>query len=221
MVRKNVAFAGLTAAGKTTHAKLLAKSLGYEYVSATEILLRILGIEKEAERIWFAESGPIWAAREGDAADEELERQLTSMASRSDGIVFDTWALAWIGEAPLLRIWIESDLESRARKCYVSQGEDKTLSVLECRDLVVSKDELTRASFLRRHHYDIAVDRSRYDVELNNSDLIPQATDQCAASGVARFAPVVHALATAHISGVKVDATVRVSHRSEDGLYAV
>jgi cytidylate kinase len=38
----NIAFAGLTAAGKTTHARRLAADLGYDYVSATDILFEIL-----------------------------------------------------------------------------------------------------------------------------------------------------------------------------------
>jgi hypothetical protein len=35
--RPNIAFAGLTAAGKTTHAKILAEQLGYEWISATTL----------------------------------------------------------------------------------------------------------------------------------------------------------------------------------------
>jgi cytidylate kinase len=38
----NIAFAGLTAAGKTTHARRLAADLGYSYVLATDILFEIL-----------------------------------------------------------------------------------------------------------------------------------------------------------------------------------
>lgn len=40
----SIAFAGLTAAGKTTHAQRLAADLGYDYVSATNILFKILRV---------------------------------------------------------------------------------------------------------------------------------------------------------------------------------
>src|ERR1700722_7225690 len=40
----SIAFAGLTAAGKTTHAQRLAADLGYDYVSATDILFEILRV---------------------------------------------------------------------------------------------------------------------------------------------------------------------------------
>jgi hypothetical protein len=50
--RPNIAFAGLTAAGRTTHARLLAEQLGYEVVSATTIILDILGVRANPEQIW-------------------------------------------------------------------------------------------------------------------------------------------------------------------------
>lgn len=43
----NIAFAGLTAAGKTTHAQRLAADLGYDYVSATNILFEILRVPRD------------------------------------------------------------------------------------------------------------------------------------------------------------------------------
>lgn len=216
MARTNIAFAGLTAAGKTTHARLLAQALGYRYVSATEILLEILGIDGTAERVWFTQSGRIWAAREGDAADEELERRLLEMARTNDGIVFDTWALAWIADSPMVRVWIESDTPSRSRKCYVSQGRRKALSVQACTALVEEKDELTRASFLRRHGFDIAYDRERYDVQLDNSQLIPSATDRAAKAGIAQFAPVIEEVVRSKLELLPPGPSARIA--SDDGV---
>lgn len=55
----NIAFAGLTAAGKTTHAKILAEQLGFEYISATKTILEIIGLDHEPERIWFTSGSQI------------------------------------------------------------------------------------------------------------------------------------------------------------------
>jgi cytidylate kinase len=52
----NIAFAGLTAAGKTTHARRLAADLGYRYVSATDILLEILQVRDPGADLWFTSS---------------------------------------------------------------------------------------------------------------------------------------------------------------------
>ncbi|WP_427174520.1 cytidylate kinase family protein [Arthrobacter sp. 92] len=187
-LRINVAFAGLTAAGKTTHARILAESLGYRYVSATELLLKILNIDHNPDRVWFERSDEVAAARQGDWADQELETQLVRLAKTESGIVFDTWALAWIAEEPMVRIWIEFDLDSRARKCYVSQC-DPVLSIEQCKTLADAKDESTRQSFLRRHGYDLRQDRHKYDRVITNSHLIPKATHMAAAEGIRVFSP--------------------------------
>jgi cytidylate kinase len=188
----NIAFAGLTAAGKTTHAKRLAAELGYDYVSATDILLEILGIDDPSDQVWFARLHEIQEARGDDAVDIELERRLVSMNRTRQRTVFDTWALAWIGGNPLVRIWIESDLESRARKCLVSQRSQR-LDVHECRNLIREKDEFNRSIFRRRHGFDLFADRYRYDAVLCNSHLIPTATAGAAQSGIGVFAPIVRA----------------------------
>jgi XTP/dITP diphosphohydrolase len=75
----NIAFAGLTAAGKTTHARRLAAELGYDYVSATEILLGILGISGERDRVWFTQLDHINRARDGGSVDAELEQRLLGL----------------------------------------------------------------------------------------------------------------------------------------------
>lgn len=191
----NISFAGLTAAGKTTHAKRVAAELGYDYVSATEILLEILGIDDPSDQVWFTRLAEIQITRGDGAVDTELEERLVSMSRTRQRTVFDTWALAWINDNPMVRIWIESDLESRVRKCVVSQ-RSKQLGTEECRRLIQDKDEFNRALFRRRHSFDLFTDRHRYDAVLCNSHLIPVATAAAANSGIGAFAPIVYAAAT-------------------------
>lgn len=188
----NIAFAGLTAAGKTTHAKRLASELSYDYVSAADLLLEILGIGVPSNQVWFTRLHEIQVARESHAVDSELEERLVAMNRECQRTVFDTWALAWIGDDPLVRVWIESDLDSRVRKCVVSQ-RSTTLDSEQCRALVQEKDEFNRRSFALRHGFDLFTDRCRYDAVLCNSHLIPAATEAMARSGINTFAPVVRA----------------------------
>jgi cytidylate kinase len=145
----SIAFAGLTAAGKTTHAQRLAADLGYDYVSATDILFELLRVPRDAHP-WFDQAVAISAAREDGAVDAELESRLVDLARTSDRVVFDSWALAWICPVPVLRIWIESDLPSRIRKCQVSLG-DEPRPLAECEGVLRAKDDYNRAMF-RRHH---------------------------------------------------------------------
>jgi cytidylate kinase len=191
----NIAFAGLTAAGKTTHARLLAPELGYEYVSATDILLEMLGVDTPGDQVWFTRLQEINEARGDGAVDAELEQRLLELNRTRQATVFDTWALAWIGDAPLVRIWLESDPDSRARKCVVSQRQQR-LGIDECRDLIHDKDTFNRELFTQRHGFDLFTDRDRYDVILCNSHLISQATDTASQEGIEAFAPIVHAAVT-------------------------
>ncbi len=191
-VRPNIAFAGLTAAGKTTHTKILAEQFGYEVVSATALLLDIIGSRANPEKIWFTDYETIEKAREDDRVDLELERRLGMLAESKDGLILDSWAMAYIYEGPLIRIWIESDEASRMRKCYVSQGQKKVLDLRECRQLIQNKDHRVRSQFLRRLNFDLFTDMSRYDAVIENTDLIPEPTDQCSRAGIRAFAPVVH-----------------------------
>jgi cytidylate kinase len=185
----SIAFAGLTAAGKTTHAQRLAADLGYEYVSATDILFELLRVPRDAHP-WFNQADAISAARDDGAVDAELESRLVDLARTSDRVVFDSWALAWICPVPVLRIWIESDLPSRTRKCLVSLG-DEPRPLAECEGVLRAKDDYNRAMFRHRHGFDLFTDRERYHAVLCNSHLIPAATRQESRRGIEEFAPVV------------------------------
>src|SRR5258707_2029696 len=95
-LRPNIAFAGLTAAGKTTDVKILAAQLGYEWISATALLLDILGTGANPEKVWFTDYERIQKAREDSRIDIELERRVRALAHRKDGLILDTWAMAYI-----------------------------------------------------------------------------------------------------------------------------
>jgi cytidylate kinase len=215
MLTSNVAFAGLTAAGKTTHAQRLAQELGYDYVSATELLLKILGVDAASDQIWFTGLREIQALRDTGVVDAELEARLIYMNQTRQRTVFDTWALAWIGDSPLVRIWIESDLESRVRKCIVSQRSEQ-LSPGECRVLIQEKDEFNRRLFRLRHGFDLFTDRRRYDAVLCNSHLIPAATASEAKCGIETFAPVVRAVATCLLASDQAGARTLQESRPQE-----
>ena len=203
--RPNIAFSGLTAAGKTTHAKILADQLGYRYVAAIDIILQILKMEKSSERIWFSEMNSIEKAREGDRVDIELDARLKKIADTEDGIVFDTWAMGWIYDGSMIRIWLESDLESRTRKCFVSQGDEKRLDLAGCKELIQQKDQSTRETFARLHDFDLFKDKDRYDAIICNTDLIPRATNECSKEGIAKFTPIVYDVAQHFINSIKTE----------------
>ena len=161
-------------------------------------MFEILRVPRDAQP-WFNQADAISAAREDGAVDAELESRLVDLARTSDRVVFDSWALAWICPVPVLRIWIESDLPSRTRKCLVSLG-DEPRPLAECDEVLRAKDDYNRAMFRHRHGFDLFTDRERYHAVLCNSHLIPAATRQESRRGVEEFAPVVHDTAVAVMS---------------------
>jgi len=192
----NIAIAGLTAAGKTTHARILAECLGYRYVSATELILRITQLKEDPRGVWFRNFEKLEALRAGDSLDDELERRLLAIATAPDDrVVFDTWGLPWLYHGPLVRIWIESDAPSRLWKCYVSHLPDNPRSFTECAEFIQKKDDSTRERFLRRHGFDIYTDHDRFDAILTNTHLISGPTVEATLNGIAAFAPIVRATA--------------------------
>ena len=114
--------------------------------------------------------------------------------------MFDSWALAWICPVPVIRIWIESDLPSRTRKCLVSLGDDPR-PLAQCERVLRAKDDYNRTMFRRRHGFDLFTDRERYHAVLCNSHLIPSATGQAARRGIEAFAPVILETALAVMAG--------------------
>jgi cytidylate kinase len=117
---RNIVICGLTAAGKTTHAKLLAAETGFKYVSGTGTLARLLGLPVAEDPPYWPDIAAEVAKRRTDDTDRALEHELLEKAASSDRQVFDVWALPWTSHDPqLIRVWIESTLESRAWKCRV------------------------------------------------------------------------------------------------------
>jgi cytidylate kinase len=191
----NIATAGLTAAGKTTHGKLLAAALGFKHVSATELFLHFANITDESPTgLWYRKFDAIEKLREGDALDDLVEAELVRLARSEENTVFDTWALPWLTDAPMLRIWFESDFESRTRKSFVSQHDffapGTFQSIQWCKAHVREKDETTKARFQRRHNFDLFTDHESFDLVVTNSDLMPDTELETSRQGIRTLAPV-------------------------------
>jgi cytidylate kinase len=194
LIYLNIVISGLTAAGKTTHALLLAEALGYKCVSATEILADLCHIPYDKSgQFWIEHGAAIECVREGDEIDHELDRRMIELAETKDQQVFDAWALPWISKAQMIRIWLESDSQSRKWKCFVSQGPNPRLTLDECEKLIWEKDSRARNRFRRLHSFDLFYNRAIFDVVLDNSRFIEAPTYSSARKGIQQFHPILMA----------------------------
>jgi cytidylate kinase len=192
-------FSGLTAVGKTTHSHILARQLKSEYVSATTLLLQEVGYKRrDGGHPWFDDLQHIENVRDlNSKIDDTVDESLLRRARIANGAVFDTWALPWLSDGlPAYRIRLNSDPIARARKAYVSQGLRRNLDEAACLALILEKDERTRLRFKVRRNIDIDDDEA-FDVVLDTTRLIPQATFRDARSGILSLKPLVWTLVEA------------------------
>lgn len=185
----NVCFSGYTSVGKTTHSQLLAETLGLSYVSASEILLDRLGVDRaevNESQTWFHRYQEFGAILQSTSIDAELDELLRRRAHEDDGVVFDTRFLPWFSGDRVIRIWLESDLAARARKCFVSMDGDGP-EVMDCAIKVQQRDTLDVERLMNGHRQIFAPNKDVFDAVLDNSALIPEPTRQCADVGIAVF----------------------------------
>lgn len=181
---------GLTAAGKTTHALLIAKWLGYDYVSASSIMLNRLRITPdESNTLWATRFDEVEKRRDQSPVDRDVNELLAAALRDRDRTVFDSWSAAWLDRGGRsLRIYIESDKNSRALKARVSQEpHGPCSSISACRDLIDQKDESTAVRLQPLLGVDVRHDRSPFDLVLDNSALIREPTVASARRGIKMF----------------------------------
>ncbi len=188
----NIAVSGLAAAGKTTHARLLARWLDFDYVSADESwpgrmrFVQGVGVERHG------------AKTDGDSSVEVVINTLVDALRTRDRTVFDSWAAPWLpASVPCIRVWIESTLDSRAGWWRAAQEPYGPRPALEdCRRVLSAKD----ADTARRHRTLLGAgfgsDRSVFDVTVDGSNLF----HQDAMGSVRRATLVVHEALKAGIS---------------------
>jgi cytidylate kinase len=184
--RPNIMISGLTAAGKTTHALLLAQALGYDYVSASTILADRLSTSRDDP--WRQRRRELHATR-SPGIDLSLDAQCTTWARSRSGIVFDAWVLPLLDvAAPKVVVWIESSRRSRALKCRVSQLTSRApASVEECERLVTDIDTRARSQFTNFYGVDLDSIPNSADVVLDNTAHIRRSTWQSAVRGIRSF----------------------------------
>ena len=191
--RPVIVVSGYTAAGKTTHARLLSKTLDVPLYSASDLLRSVL---KELEGV-SGEWGERWspnidAARLGNDVDKIVDHYMREAVRYCSGGVFDATYLPWIySPDDVVNLWIDSDKPSRVRKCVVSHLGAANLSLAEADAVVTAKDSFSRQMIRRRYGARFHAEEGRFDIVVSNSDLIARPTLECAAQGITAFAPLV------------------------------
>jgi cytidylate kinase len=178
---KLILFSGLTASAKTTYSHLAANEFNRSWLDATTLLKSLAGLTHVPNNeLWVTDAADeIQEAREGDMLDRQLDEQLLQQARDNPGAVIDAWALPWLWEGDAVRIFVESDLDTRVQRCMGSLavvGEDSSAAAAE--KLITEKDTYTRDLFHRLYGFDIFVDREIFDCSLDTSGFVPDTVEK-------------------------------------------
>lgn len=177
----NVMISGLTAAGKTTHCRLLQTSFGLSHFGVAECLISESGIggalTPDDSSFWIsADAQELNKQRHSsDAIDSAVDRRMIDAARTQSGRVFDTFGLPFISDAPALRVWLESSLESRVMKAIVSHRGHRDQTPATIRDLIVEKDSWIVRYFDRKYGVALRPDEDVFDLVVDISQFICRA----------------------------------------------
>ncbi len=165
-----ILFSGLTASGKSNYSSLIAESLGRPWFDATSQLLKLVGVETDAQSVWSTElADDIHEARQGDQIDRELDQLILAKLDATPGAVVDAWATPWLWDGDALRVFVHADEETRVRRCLASYPPDAQPTIKDARQLIRDKDSYTRDLFLRLYDFDLFRDHSEFDITLDTS----------------------------------------------------
>lgn len=190
--RKVIVIAGFTAAGKTTHGRLLAESFGLPYYSASAVLRRFAREVHDVPDSWGERWHPgVDMVRADPSLDKQVDEFMLELLSDAESGVFDACFLPWVYDrSDVVKMWIQSDFDSRVRKCYVSHLDNSRISLQDAAVVVREKDSITRKVLQDSLGMAYEADE-RFDLVVSNSDLIPAATVAAAVHGVGIFSQLV------------------------------
>ena len=153
-----LAISGPHGAGKSTVAKLVAKKLGYQYISAGD-MFRTIAKEQGKTLEEFSK-----LAETNEEIDKRIDQETLKIAEQNNDLVIDAQLAGWLlkDKADLL-IYITAPIEIRIER--IAKRDGKSIEQSQKETLVREKSEKNR--YQKLYKIDIS-DTSIYDIIVNS-----------------------------------------------------
>jgi cytidylate kinase len=161
-----ICLAGLTACGKSTAARRLAKKYNLKYVSGGTALKELAlkaGIADAEKGWWETPHGMrfLKQRQQNPRFDKQVDDRLLSFAKQGN-VVLDSWTMPWLSEKGF-KIWLEVSQEERARRLTRRDG----ISLEEAEEMIREKDGKTKQIYRKLYGFKLGEDYSPFDVVLD------------------------------------------------------
>ena len=162
-----ICVAGLTACGKSTVARRLAKRFNLDYVSGGTALKELalkLGYKAKERGWWESVEGLRFLEdrTQNQQFDKQIDNKLLEIAEKGN-IVLDSWTMPWLSKTGF-KIWLEVSPEERANR--LTYRDHITLD--QAKRIIKEKDGKTRQIYKQLYGFKLGEDYSPFDVILDS-----------------------------------------------------
>jgi cytidylate kinase len=162
-----ICLAGLTACGKSTVARRLARKYGLEYVSGGTTLKELalkMGYTAKEKGWWETDEGMRFLEeRLSDPQfDKKIDSELLKWADRGN-VVLDSWTMPWLLKQGF-KIWLEVSPKERAKRL----ARRDSINSEEAEKVIYAKDGKTKMIYENLYGFKLGEDYSPYDLILNS-----------------------------------------------------
>jgi shikimate kinase len=115
---RHIALLGLMGSGKTTVGRLVAEKLGWALIDSDQVVQERTGMT--VAQLWERGGEPAYRPHEREAVTQALAGRQRAVVAVAAGAIEDPVAVASIGQAGVLRVWLRAKAETVAERVALS-----------------------------------------------------------------------------------------------------